>query len=63
MSSEDDAKPEPLPSIGQIIAVIGGLIAVAISGGYSIHFAINEARFPVGPFIQFLGSVFATWGR
>ena len=62
MTSEGDVKPEKLPSIGKFLAVIACLIAVAISGGASVHFAINEARFPVGTVIQFLGSLLATWG-
>ncbi len=62
MSSEGDVKPEKLPSIGKILAVIACLIAVAISGGASIQFAINEARFPVGTVIQLLGSLVATCG-
>jgi hypothetical protein len=61
MSSEGDVKPEELPSIGKILAVIACLIAVAMSGA-SIHFAINEARSPVVPVIQLLGSLLATWG-
>ncbi|MEO2018729.1 MAG: hypothetical protein ABGZ53_30640 [Fuerstiella sp.] len=62
MNSEGDVKPEQRPSIGKILAVIACLIAVATSGGASIHFVINEARFPVTPVIQFLGSLLATWG-
>ena len=61
MSSEGDVKPEKRWSIVRILALIACLIAVAITGGASIHFAINEAMFPVGTVIQLLGSLVCTW--
>ena len=62
MSSEGDVKPEKRPSIVRILVVFGCLFAVATTGYASIHIAINEARFPVVPLIQFLGSLLATCG-
>ena len=62
MSSEGDVVPEKRWSIGRILALVACLVAVAITGGASMHFAINEARFPVGTVIQLLGSLLATWG-
>ena len=62
MSSEDNVEQEGPPGIGKILAVIAGLIVVALTGGSSSYIAINEARFPAVRFIQFVGSLFATWG-
>ena len=46
--------------MGRILALTACLIAVAITGGASIHFAMNEAS-PVGTVIQLLGSLVCTW--
>ena len=60
MGEEQKQTPETTSTL-RILAVIACLICVAISGGASIHFAINEAMFPVGTVIQFLGSLACTW--
>lgn len=61
VSSEGDVKPEKRWSMGRGLALTACLVAVAITGGASIHFAMNEARFPVGTVIQLLGSLVCTW--
>ena len=60
MGEEQKETPEQTSTL-RILAAIACLICVVISGGASIHFAINEARFPVGTVIQFLGSLVCTW--
>jgi hypothetical protein len=61
MSSAGDVDPEQRPHIVKVLVVFACLIAAALSGGASLHFAINEGRFPFGTILQFLGSLICMW--
>ena len=61
MSSERDVTPEKHWNTGRYLALFGCLVAIGTNVGISIYSIMNEARFPVGMIIPFLGSLFCTW--
>lgn len=61
MSSESGVKPENFWNTGRILALVACLVAIALSGGASIYFAVNEETFPVGTVIQLFGSLVCLW--